>query len=183
MVPTVHEMPLLDTIHYNGGWRTTNIALIVEDRPDIYPATNKVYSIANKIGVPARDAKKIDAVKRGIRHSSPSIYTLQHISHCPLHLESMRLRLMDTVYILHQLYVLILSRLSSMENEGEGERIVVCDNHKMDDQRIDHAANHLVPPMSISSSPIVEFEHPQFGDKYPEVFDPHVLLLDNRLSI
>ncbi|KAF3455215.1 hypothetical protein FNV43_RR05663 [Rhamnella rubrinervis] len=33
------------------------------------------------------------------------------------------------------------------------------DAHRMYDHRIDHAANHLVPPVPISSSPIAKFEH------------------------
>ncbi|KAF3455179.1 hypothetical protein FNV43_RR05627 [Rhamnella rubrinervis] len=44
-------------------------------------------------------------------------------------------------------------------DEVGGEDVGVGDAHRTCDQRIDHAANDLVPPVSISSSPIVEFEH------------------------
>ncbi|KAF3453103.1 hypothetical protein FNV43_RR03537 [Rhamnella rubrinervis] len=44
-------------------------------------------------------------------------------------------------------------------DEVGGEGVSVGDAYRTCDKRIDHAANHLVPPVSISSSPIAESEH------------------------
>ncbi|KAF3451325.1 hypothetical protein FNV43_RR07420 [Rhamnella rubrinervis] len=44
-------------------------------------------------------------------------------------------------------------------DEVRGEDVGVGDAHRMCDQKINHAANHLVPPVSISSSPIAKSEH------------------------
>ncbi|KAF3433639.1 hypothetical protein FNV43_RR24742 [Rhamnella rubrinervis] len=44
-------------------------------------------------------------------------------------------------------------------DEVRGEKVSVGDVHRTCDQRIDHAANHLVPSVSISSSPSAESKH------------------------
>ncbi|KAF3455253.1 hypothetical protein FNV43_RR05701 [Rhamnella rubrinervis] len=44
-------------------------------------------------------------------------------------------------------------------DEVRGEDVSVGDAHRTCDQRTDHAANHLIPPVSISSSPFAESEH------------------------
>ncbi|KAF3455388.1 hypothetical protein FNV43_RR00011 [Rhamnella rubrinervis] len=44
-------------------------------------------------------------------------------------------------------------------DEVQGEDVGVGNAYRMFDQKIDHAANHLVSPVSISSSPIAESEH------------------------
>ncbi|KAF3441165.1 hypothetical protein FNV43_RR15076 [Rhamnella rubrinervis] len=44
-------------------------------------------------------------------------------------------------------------------DEVRCEDVGVGDTHRTCDQRIHHAANHLVPPVSISSFPIAESKH------------------------
>ncbi|KAF3442912.1 hypothetical protein FNV43_RR16830 [Rhamnella rubrinervis] len=81
MALTLHEMPLLDTIHYNRGWRPIDIASIVEDKIDVHLAIDKVHSTTDKIGVPTRGGKKRDVVKRRRYHSSPTMYAFATSSH------------------------------------------------------------------------------------------------------
>ncbi|KAF3449015.1 hypothetical protein FNV43_RR09739 [Rhamnella rubrinervis] len=239
MVPRVHEMSLIATVHHAGSRKLSDATLVVEDKPNVNLDADKVHLVPDKTS-----AKKSDAVKRVRRHSSPSAYTPaasarqsspiaspvgavtpdaynQHSSlspHTSTESKSVDIRLCAMEEKLSSMD----SRLSSMDskldcliklftstynttrldedddqcfNEVRGEDVGVSDAHKMCDQRIDHTANNLVPPMSISSSLNAEFKHKvkhietvaqltrQHADKYLEVFDDRIFLLDNGLSI
>ncbi|KAF3433501.1 hypothetical protein FNV43_RR24603 [Rhamnella rubrinervis] len=103
MVPTIHEMPLIATVHHVGGKKPYDIALIVEDKPNVDIDTERVHLVLDKIGLDEDDDQCFDEVG--------------------------------------------------------GEEVSASDAHRMCDQRIDHVANHPIPPVSISSSPIAESEH------------------------
>ncbi|KAF3455234.1 hypothetical protein FNV43_RR05682 [Rhamnella rubrinervis] len=264
MVPKVHEMPLVATVHHAVGQKPGDATPIVEDKQGVDLDADRVHSVHDK---DETGTKKIDAVKRGRQHSrrhastrqsspiaSPvSVTTLDaYHRHSPpaqctstegnsvedrLCAMEKKLSSMDSrLFAIDSRQSSIDSRLSSIGKKldclvkllsstynttVEDEDIGVGDVHRMGDQRIDHAANHIVAPVSISSSPIVESEHSvkvftqmsdkklvggrrkrraahtiqspydsygdcdsfdrQRADKYLEVFNSHILVLDNRL--
>ncbi|KAF3455381.1 hypothetical protein FNV43_RR00004 [Rhamnella rubrinervis] len=45
MVLNVHEMPLIATVHHAGGRKTSDIALVVEDKPDVDVDTDRSTSV------------------------------------------------------------------------------------------------------------------------------------------
>ncbi|KAF3455973.1 hypothetical protein FNV43_RR00616 [Rhamnella rubrinervis] len=173
---TVSGMPkkkILEDIF--AGQDPSNAASVVEDKPDIDPDADRVYSVPDK---DKTSTKKNDAVKQGRRHlrrhSSPSAYT-PAASACQLFAMEERLSSMDSrLSSIDCRQSSIDSRLSSTYNtirvqldeeddqyfdEVGGEDVGVGDAYRTCDLRTDHAANHLVPPVSISSSSIAESEH------------------------
>ncbi|KAF3445299.1 hypothetical protein FNV43_RR14994 [Rhamnella rubrinervis] len=219
MLPNVHEMPLITTVHHAGGQKPFDIAPVVEDKTNVDVDTDRVHPVSAKPG-----AKMRDAVKRERRHSSPSAYThtasarqsspiassigadtpdayRRHSapsSRTATESTSVEVRLCameEKLSIMDRRISSMDSRLSSMDSrqfpmdsrlfsmeskldcliklfssvynttgvqcfdEVGGEGIGMGDAYRTCDQRIDHAANHLVPPVSISSSLIAESEH------------------------
>ncbi|KAF3434588.1 hypothetical protein FNV43_RR21673 [Rhamnella rubrinervis] len=76
IVPRVHEMSLIATVHNTEGRKPFDAPPVVKDKPDVNLDADRVHSIPYKIGT-----KKSDVVKRGRQHSSPSAYTLATSTH------------------------------------------------------------------------------------------------------
>ncbi|KAF3451849.1 hypothetical protein FNV43_RR07945 [Rhamnella rubrinervis] len=144
-----------DFIISRGIWdQSIDIAHVIEDKPDVHTDIDKVHSKSYKTGVHTQCAKKRDAANRGRQHSLPHAYTLTALARrsSPIASPPMPLRLMHIVYILHQLHFDEDNDHYFDEVEVRG---LVRDVHRMDN----HAAKRPGPLVSISSSPIVEFEH------------------------
>ncbi|KAF3454015.1 hypothetical protein FNV43_RR04458 [Rhamnella rubrinervis] len=244
MVPKVHEMPLVATVHHAVGQKPGDATPIVEDKQGVDLDADRVHSLHDK---DETGTKKIDARceettfettcintsvitycisgQCGYTRCIPSAFTTSSMYFyrgimgnsvedrlCAMEnkLSSMDSRL----FAIDSRQSSIDSRLSSIDSkldclvkllsstynttevqcfdEVEDEDIGVGDVHRMGDQRIDHTANHIVAPVSISSSPIgvragvkhmetVTHLIRQRADKYLEVFNSHILVLDNRL--
>ncbi|KAF3450447.1 hypothetical protein FNV43_RR06529 [Rhamnella rubrinervis] len=69
MVPKVHELPLVATVHHAGGQKPGDAAPVVEDASGVDLDADRVHSVPDK---DKTGTKKIDAVKRGRRHASTS---------------------------------------------------------------------------------------------------------------
>ncbi|KAF3449547.1 hypothetical protein FNV43_RR10276 [Rhamnella rubrinervis] len=70
MVPIVHEIPLIATVHHVRVRKPSDAAPVVKDKSEANLETDRIHSVPDKTG-----AKKRDAMKRMRRHSSPSKYT------------------------------------------------------------------------------------------------------------
>ncbi|KAF3452104.1 hypothetical protein FNV43_RR08201 [Rhamnella rubrinervis] len=155
MLVTVKRVDMLDDIEsflmYSWGTLSYHATIKSKREYETIPALAEAFRIKSETPGYKPDvhlvsdktgAIKRDAVKRGRQHSSPSAYTLA-TSAC----QSSP----------------IPSSLDEDDNqcfdEVGGKDVGVSDAHRMCDQSIKHATNHLMPPVSISSSPIVESEH------------------------
>ncbi|KAF3432531.1 hypothetical protein FNV43_RR27271 [Rhamnella rubrinervis] len=185
MVPNVQEMPLIATVHHDGGRKPSDIAPVVEDKPYVDVDTDRVHSVFAKPGADTPDTYR--------RHSAPSPHIATESTSVEVRLCAMeeKLSIMDSIISstdsrlssMDSTQSSMDSRLSSMENKLDcliklfssaynttGVQLDEDDDQCFDKvggeevgagdaQRIDHAINHLVPPVSISSSPIVESEY------------------------
>ncbi|KAF3455118.1 hypothetical protein FNV43_RR05566 [Rhamnella rubrinervis] len=169
ILPNVHKMPLIATVHHAGGRKPYDIAPVVEDKPDVDVDTDKVHPLSAKLGAKMRDASTSVEVRLCAMEEKLSIMD-RRISSIDSRLSSMDSResSMDSkLSSMESKLDCLIKLFSSTYNttgvqcfdEVGGEGVSVGDAHRTCDQRIDHAANHLVPHVSISSSPIPESEH------------------------
>ncbi|KAF3449849.1 hypothetical protein FNV43_RR05928 [Rhamnella rubrinervis] len=173
MVPTVHEVPLIATVHPARGRKPSNIAPVVEDISSL--PTHQLLPIASPIDVAS------PIMPNAYRpHSASSARTTTEGTSVEVRLYVMEEKISSIdsrLLCMDNILSSIDSRLSSMESKldcliklfsstynttgvqrAEGG-VGVDDAHRTCDHRIDHATYHLVPPVSILSSPIMESEH------------------------
>ncbi|KAF3455820.1 hypothetical protein FNV43_RR00462 [Rhamnella rubrinervis] len=211
MVSNVHEMPLIAIVYHDGVRKPSDIASVIKDKPDVDVDTDRVHSVSAK---PAHQSSPIacpigaDTHDVYRRHSAPSPRTATESTSMEVRLCAME----EKLSIMNSRISSMDSRLSSMKSKLDCSFKLFSSAYNTTEM-IDHASNHLVPPVSISSSPIVESEHSlkiftqmfdrklaggrrkrrhietvdqlirQCTDKYLEVFDELILLFDNRLSV
>ncbi|KAF3432285.1 hypothetical protein FNV43_RR27024 [Rhamnella rubrinervis] len=172
MVPKVHELPLVDTVHHAGGQKPGDAAPIVEDASGVDLDADRVHSIPDK-------DKTVNAAMPDAydQHSSPAPHTStkgnsvedrlcameERLSSIDSRQSSIDSKLDCLIKLLGGTYnttgVQLDEDADQCFDEVGVQDIGVGDAHKTCNQRTDHAANDIAGPMSISSSPIVESEH------------------------
>ncbi|KAF3443657.1 hypothetical protein FNV43_RR13347 [Rhamnella rubrinervis] len=185
MLSNVHEMPLIAIVHHARGRKPSDIAPVVEDKLDVDVNTDRVHQARCK-NEGCTDTPDVYGRHSAPSSRAATESTSVEVRLCAM---EEKLSIMDRrissidrrISSMDSRQSSMDSRLSSMESkldcliklfssaynttgvqcfdEVGGEGVGVGDAHRTCDQRIDHAANHLVPPVSISSSPIEESKH------------------------
>ncbi|KAF3452087.1 hypothetical protein FNV43_RR08183 [Rhamnella rubrinervis] len=164
MVSIVHEMSLVANVYHVGVRKPNDITFVVENKLDVDIDTNRVdkgtsvdvrlCAIEERLSIMDSRMSFMDIRLSSIDNRLSFMDSTQ--SSMDSRLSSMESKLDYVIKLLSSTYN--TTRVQNF-NEVEGDDVGVGVAHRTCDQRIDHVANDLVPPMSISSSPIAESEY------------------------
>ncbi|KAF3448009.1 hypothetical protein FNV43_RR08717 [Rhamnella rubrinervis] len=145
MVPKVHELPLVATVHHAGGQKPGDAAPVVEDASGVDLDADRGNSVEDRLCAMEKRLSSIDSRQ----------------SFIDSRLSSIDRKLDCLIKLLGGTY-----NTSGLDEDADQcfdevgvQDISVGDVHRTCDQRTDHAVDNIVGPMSISSSPIVESKY------------------------
>ncbi|KAF3450529.1 hypothetical protein FNV43_RR06614 [Rhamnella rubrinervis] len=153
----LHEVPLIATVHHARGRKPSNIASVVEGEPDVHDHIDRGTSVEVRLYVMEEKISSINSRLSCMDNILSSIDS--RLSSMESKLDCL-IKLFSSTYNTTRVQGTMTMISVSIKLKVEDERGVgVDDAHRTCDRRIDHATYHLVPPVSILSSPIMESEH------------------------